>query len=75
MSTATATKIRPGDVEGRTPLAVNVLRSRAADLRLNATEVVPTLSTAYRRRAAELELEAAALAARIGLVEEVELAA
>ena len=62
-------------VDGRTLLDVNLLRSKAADLRLTATEIRTPLSTAYRRRAAELELEAAVLAARFGLVEDLTLAA
>ena len=62
-------------LDGRTLLDVSLLRSKAADLRHTATEIVTPLSTTYRRRAAELELEAAALAARFGLMEEMSLAA
>ncbi len=43
------------------------LRSRAADLRLMATSIRTPLSNTYRRRAAELELQAAAMAAGLGL--------
>jgi len=46
-----------------------VLRSRAADLRLMATSIRTPLSNTYRRRAAELELQAAAMAAALGLAE------
>ena len=46
-----------------------VLRSRAADLRIMATSIRTPLSNAYRRRAAELELQAAALAAGLGFQE------
>ena len=42
---------------------------------LTATEIRTPLSTVYRRRAAELELEAAALAASFGLVEDLQLVA
>jgi len=42
------------------------LRSRAADLRIMATSIRTPLSNTYRRRAAELELQAAALAAGLG---------
>jgi len=63
------------EIEGRTLLDVDLLRSKAADLRLTATEIRTPLSTAYRRRASELELEAAALAARFGLIEDLSLAA
>ena len=62
-------------VEGRHLLDVSLLRSKAADLRLSATEIRTPLSTAYRRRASEMELEAAALAARFGLIEDLQLAA
>jgi len=48
---------------------LSVLRSRAADLRLMATSIRTPLSNAYRRRAAELELQAAALAAGLGFQE------
>jgi hypothetical protein len=63
------------EVNGRALLDVSLLRSRAADMRLTATEIRTPLSTAYRRRAAELELEAAALAASFGLVEDLQLVA
>ncbi len=59
----------PHTVEGHEVVDVALLRSKAADLRLSATEIRTPLSTVYRRRASELELEAAALAARFGLVE------
>ena len=73
---ATATKMtRTSEVDGRALLDVSLLRSRAADLRGTAAEVPAPLSTTYRRRAAELELEAAALAARFGLIEDLSLAA
>jgi hypothetical protein len=62
-------------LDGRSLLDVSLLRSKAADLRQTAADVSPALSTAYRRRAAELELEAAALAARFGLIEDLTLAA
>ncbi len=61
--------------DGRTLHDVQVLRARAADLRRSAVEIPAPLSTTYRRRASELELEAAALAARIGLAEDLTLAA
>ena len=67
MSTMIATQATLSDV--------SVLRSKAADLRHTAADVEGPLAVAYRRRAAELELEAAALAARFGLVEEADLAA
>lgn len=57
------------------PVDVAVLRSRAADLRHAAAGLGGPLAATYRRRAAELELEATALAARLGLVEDVPLAA
>lgn len=66
---------RTSEVDGRALLDVALLRSKAADLRLTASDVAAPLSTTYRRRAAELELEAAALAARFGLIEDLELAA
>jgi hypothetical protein len=56
-------------------LDVSLMRSKAADLRHTATDIASPLSTTYRRRASELELEAAALAARFGLIEGLELAA
>ena len=56
-------------------LDVSLLRSKAADLRVTAADIATPLSTTYRRRAAELELEAAALAARFGLIEDLTLAA
>ncbi len=46
-----------------------VLRSRAADLRLMATSIRTPLSNTYRRRAAEIELQAAALAAGLGFTD------
>lgn len=58
-----------------TSVDVAVLRSKAADLRCSADRFDGPLAAAYRRRAAELELEAAALAARLGLVEDSPLAA
>lgn len=42
------------------------LRSRAADLRIMATSIRTPLSNTYRRRAAEIELQAAAMAAGLG---------
>ena len=64
------TNTRPANsFEGHDLLDVALLRSKAAGLRLSATEIRTPLSTVYRRRASELELEAAALAARLGLVE------
>ena len=73
----TITTISPSHttVAGRALLDVALLRSKAADLRLTATEIRTPLSTTYRRRAAEIELEAAALAARFGLIERLDLAA
>lgn len=62
-------------LDGRTLLDVSLMRSKAADLRQTASDISPALSSTYRRRAAELELEAAALAARFGLNEELTLAA
>lgn len=76
MTAATAPPItRTAHVDGRALLDVSVLRSRAADLRVTAADIAAPLSTTYRRRAAELELEAAALAARFGLLEDLTLAA
>lgn len=81
MHTSTPTPSSPtsavpaSDIDGRTLLDVTLLRSRAADLRQSATEISMPLSSTYRRRAAELELEAAALAARFGVHESFELAA
>jgi len=57
------------------PVEVIARRSKAAQLRRGAGEFSVPLATAYRRRAAELELEAAALAARLGYEEPVQLAA
>ncbi|MEZ5244017.1 MAG: hypothetical protein R2707_02895 [Acidimicrobiales bacterium] len=71
----TAQITRTAQVDGRTLLDVSLLRSKAADLRGAASDLGAPLSTTYRRRAAELELEAAALAARFGLIEELTLAA
>ncbi len=48
------------------PAEVAARRSRAADLRDSASMLEDPLAIAYRRRAAELELEAAVLAARLG---------
>jgi len=45
------------------------LRSRAADLRIMATSIRTPLSNTYRRRASELELQAAALAAALGFAQ------
>lgn len=59
----------------RTPVDVAVLRSKAADLRRSAEELHGPLAVTYRRRAAELELEATLLAASLGLVEDSPLAA
>ena len=56
-------------------LEVTRLRSKAADLRQTAGDLDGLLSTTYRRRAAEMELEAAAMAARFGLIESLDLAA
>ncbi len=75
MNVTPSTLTRVSEVDGRTLLDVSLLRSKAADLRQTAADVSPALSTAYRRRAAELELEAAALAARFGLTEDLTLAA
>ena len=75
MSATTIKMTRTSEVDGRMLLDVSLLRSRAADLRDTAAEVAAPLSTTYRRRAAELELEAAALAARLGLIEDLTLAA
>ena len=60
MSTSTTTTLQD----------VSLLRSKAADLRLMATDIRTPLSTTYRRRASELELEAAVLAAHLGIVED-----
>ncbi len=57
------------------PVEVTIRRSKAAELRRGAVEVSGPLATAYRRRAAELELEATALAARLGYEETLQLAA
>ncbi len=48
------------------PAEVAARRSRAVDLRDSAATLEDPLAIAYRRRAAELELEAAVLAARLG---------
>ena len=52
----------------RTDQAVNALHSRAEHLRRQARTMHPLVSTAYRRRAAELELGAWALAIRCGRI-------
>ena len=76
MTAATASPLtRTSNVDGRALLDVSLLRSKAADLRVTAADIAAPLSTTYRRRAAELELEAAALAARFGLIEDLTLAA
>ena len=76
MTAATAPPLtRTAQVDGRALLDVSLLRSKAADLRVTAADIAAPLSTTYRRRAAELELEAAALAARFGLIEDLTLAA
>ena len=46
-----------------------VLRSKAADLRESAAALEGPLALTYRRRAAEIELQASALAARYGFDE------
>lgn len=74
-TTPDTTALRPTEIDGRTLLDVHLLRSKAADLRHTAADVSAPLSVTYRRRAAELELEAAALAARFGLIEDLTLAA
>ena len=74
MSAATKTP-SPTSIEAQVLLDVALLRSKAADLRVTATDIGTPLSTTYRRRASELELEAAALAARVGLIEDLQLAA
>ena len=71
MSTATLT--RP--TRSRATSQVAVLRSRAADLRTMAVDLEGPLAFTYRRRAAELELQATALAARLGIDETPVLAA
>jgi len=75
MSATTTITRTQNQIDGRSLLDVSLLRSKAADLRLSATDIHAPLSTTYRRRAAELELEAAALAARFGLIEDLTLAA
>ena len=76
MTAATASPLtRTSHLDGRALLDVSLLRSKAADLRVTAADIDAPLSTTYRRRAAELELEAAALAARFGLIEDLTLAA
>ena len=54
---------------------IAVLRSKAADLRETARGLEGPLAMTYRRRAAELELQASALAARLGIDESVLVAA
>lgn len=71
MSTATLT--RP--TRAREITEVAVLRSKAADLRSMAEDLGSPLALTYRRRAAELELQATALAARLGIDERPVLAA
>jgi hypothetical protein len=71
----TTPNANPAAVEGRVLLDVALLRSKANDLRVTAVDIGCPLSTTYRRRASELELEAAALAARFGLIEDLRLAA
>ncbi len=66
MSTATMT---------HPTIAVAVRRSKAADLRETASTLEAPLAVAYRRRAAELELQATALAARLGIDERLLVAA
>lgn len=72
MPTATIAPTRPA---GSAPVDVSILRSRAADLRLLADELDGPLAVTYRRRASELELEAAARAARYGVADPIGLAA
>lgn len=72
---ASTTAPHHSEIDGRSLLDVSLMRSKAADLRLTASGITTPLSTTYRRRAAELELEAAALAARFGLIEDLTLAA
>jgi len=56
--------------QGRSPTdLLAALRSRSADLRLMATSIRTPLSNTYRRRASELELQAAALAASLGFAQ------
>ncbi len=50
-------------------IVLAALRSRATDLRLMATSIRTPLSNTYRRRASELELQAAALAAALGFAQ------
>lgn len=71
MSTATIAPTPPAVAH----VDVSILRSRAADLRVLADELHGPLALTYRRRAAELELEAAARAARHGDVDPGVLAA
>jgi hypothetical protein len=52
----------PADVAHR----ISVLDERAASLRTQAADLPEVLATTYRRRAAELELEAWALELRSG---------
>ncbi|MFQ5556564.1 MAG: hypothetical protein ACE5GB_03520 [Acidimicrobiales bacterium] len=55
-----------------TVIEVAALRSRAHDLRARAAATDPVLAVAYRRRSAELELQALAEEARAGIVSTVE---
>ncbi len=57
------------------PVEVTTRRSKAAELRSGAVAFSGPLAIAYRRRAAELELEATAIAARLGYEETLQLAA
>jgi len=57
--------VSPGRAQSPS-VVLAALRSRAADLRIMATSIRTPLSNTYRRRAAELELQAAALAAGLG---------
>ena len=56
-------------------MEVAVMLSKAGDLRQTADTIDGPLATVYRRRAAELELEATALAARRGIDQRVPSAA
>ena len=76
MSTATIarpTTARPSVADATAEVAV--LRSRASDLRRSADGLAEPVAAAFQRRAAELELEASALAARLGIAEPLQLAA
>ena len=75
MSTATISRPSSGPAARADDIDVAVLRSRAHDLRRSADGMAEPVAAAFQRRASELELQATALAARLGIAEPLQLAA